>query len=297
MTSHPTTERRRTASERVPGPGARPPDRPAAEAPTAPPLTERVPSPPATDFFAGVDEVDRTRHDDLDLYLPTDHRPGERRPAVVFVHGGPVPEDRVPRPRDSAVFAGYGALAAASGLAGIMFDHRLRTMEHYPISADDLVAAVHHARALDHVDPDRVAIWFFSGGGGLAADWLNDAPRWLRAVAWTYPVLAAPPEWPGDGPRFDCVRAVTAAPELPKLLVRVGAEFPSFSATQDAMVTAAREAGSRLEVVELPETLHGYETHTRHEPARSTTEWAMTWVAEALRAEPSEPVAQSVNGS
>lgn len=115
-------------------------------------------------------------------------------------------------------------------------------------------------------------------------DWLRATPSYLRALAWTYPVLAAPPDWPGDGPRFDCVTAVTAAPDLPKLLVRVGAEYPLFSATQQAMVDAARDAGSALDVIDLPDMPHGYEAHGHLPAARGATEKAMAWVARALSA-------------
>ena len=237
---------------------------------------------PAPSFFADLDTPVRTRHDRVDVAVAD--RGTRRRPAVVFVHGGPVAEGAVPTPRDSQTFAGYGALAAAHGLAGVVFDHRLHTMEHYPLSADDLVAAVDEARGLDEVDPERIALWFFSGGGGLAADWLRVRPTWLRALTWTYPVLAAPPDWPGDVERFDCVRAVTAAPDLPKLLVRVGAEFPQLRDTQQATVDAARAAGSALEVIDLPMAVHGYELHGHDPVSREATDRAMAWTARSLGA-------------
>jgi acetyl esterase/lipase len=232
-------------------------------------------------FFHDVAPAQRIRESRLDVHIGENG--SGRRPAVVFVHGGPVPEDHRPRPRDSAVFLGYGALAAAAGLAGVTFDHRLYTDMHYPQAADDLVAVVERTRALDVVDPDRVAMWFFSGGGALAASWLRDAPSWLRGVAWTYPVLAPPPDWPGDGPRFNAVAAVAAHPALPKLLVRVGKDYPFIAHTQDAFVAAARDVGASLDVVEIAHAEHGFEVQAYDADARSAVDRAMDWVATTLR--------------
>jgi acetyl esterase/lipase len=45
------------------------------------------------------------------------------------------------------VFIGYGALAAAAGLVGITFNHRLYTDADYPLAADDVTTAVEQTRA------------------------------------------------------------------------------------------------------------------------------------------------------
>lgn len=231
---------------------------------------------PGRDFFTGLDRPIPTRQDTFDIYSPA---PTEPRPAVVFIHGGPVPEGQVPTPRNSDIFTGYGALAVSAGLVGATFDHQLYTMEHYPLSAADVSTAVGQIRESDQVDPDRIALWFFSGGGALAADWLRTPPNWLRGVVWTYPVLRPPTDWPGDGPRFDCTRAVNNAREIPKLLIRVGEEYPEFSQTQHALINAAHASNSTLDVINIPEVAHGYETLGYNKQARNATDQAMSWVA------------------
>ena len=224
-------------------------------------------------FFDGVVGPPARRCGAVDVHT-TSPQP---RPAVVLVHGGPIPPDARPRPRESPVFAGYAALAAAAGLAAVTFDHRLHSAEHYPDAAADVAAAVEQARGLEEVDADRVALWFFSGGGALAADWLRATPPWLRAVAWTYPVLAPPPSRP-DLPRFDCVAAVAGAAGLPGLLVRVGREYAALVPAQDAFVAAAPS----LEVIDIPDAEHGYEIGAASRAARAAIERAVAWVAATL---------------
>lgn len=235
-----------------------------------------------TPFFSDVEPARRDRQEFLEVHT-SPHADGERKPAVVFVHGGPVPEGQQPRPRDWDGFIGYGALAAASGLVGITFNHRLYdTDTHYPIAADDVAEAVEQTRALESVDPDRVGLWFFSGGGGLAADWLHLRPDWLRCVAWTYPVLVPPPEWPGDRARFDAVTAATQAGTLPKLLLRVGEDYEYFAQNQSDLVEAIRAHDGHLDVIELPEAQHGFEYFGHVEESRAAVDRAMRWVADTL---------------
>src|SRR5262245_40781296 len=57
----------------------------------------------------------------VDVYLP-DVAKGERRGAVILVHGGPIPPDALPN--QWGVFQSYGRLIAASGLVAVAFTHR-----------------------------------------------------------------------------------------------------------------------------------------------------------------------------
>lgn len=239
--------------------------------------------PDSKPFFFDIEPARRERQELLDVHT-SPHADGGRKPAVLFVHGGPVPEEQQPRPRDWEGTIGYGALAAASGMVGITFNHRLYNLDtHYPIAADDVAEVVEQTRGLDSVDPDRIGLWFFSNGGGLAADWLNKRPYWLRCIAWTYPVLVPPPDWPDDRrARFDTVTAACSAPTLPKLLLRVGGEYEYLAQNQDELVDAVREHDSNLEVIELPDADHGFEHFGHVEESRAAVDRAMRWVAKNL---------------
>ncbi len=112
------------------------------------------------------------------------------------------------------MYVGYGAAAAERGLVGVTVEHRLYGSVDYDGAVEDVRAAVEYAQKLDGVDPDRVALWFFSGGGLLATDWLAAPPSWLRCVALTYPVLApvlplAPPHRPTTSRHRPCPGWVT----------------------------------------------------------------------------------------
>jgi acetyl esterase/lipase len=206
-------------------------------------------------FVLPVEQIEPERHGNLDLYLPADPQPG---PAVVFVHGGPLPPDQRPTPRDWPVYRAYGSLAASRGAVGVTVDHALYGIDAYPVAAADVVEAVTVVREDPRVDPDRLALWFFSGGGLLLADWLRTPPDWLRCVAASYPILGAPPGFDVD-PRFRPAEAVAGAGDLPIVLTRVGRERPAFAATVEEFVTAAQARGARLTIVDVPDGQHAFD--------------------------------------
>ncbi|MEU9630784.1 MULTISPECIES: esterase [Streptomyces] len=208
-------------------------------------------------FPLDVPELPRDRQGHVDLYVPDGAGP---RPAVVVVHGGPVPAGARPSPREWPTLVGYARMAAAEGIVGATVDHRLHDIADYDRAAADIAAAVELVRADPRVDGDRIALWFFSGGGLLTTDWLAHPPAWLRCLAASYPILAPLPAWGMSGSRFHPARAVGQAGSLPVVLLRAGREAPEIAATVDAFVTAAKGCAVRLELVDVPNGHHGFET-------------------------------------
>lgn len=222
-------------------------------------------------FVVPVEPVEPERHGRVDLYLPPEALP---RPAIVFVHGGPVPAGVVPTPRDWPVFRGYGSLAASRGCVGVTVDHRLHDPGALAAAADDVADAVRFARADPRVDDDRVALWFFSGGGLLLADWLREAPSWLRCVAATYPLLDAPSGRTLEA-RFRA--AEVAAASVPVVLTRVGLESPPVAETVEAFIAAGPP---KLTIVDVPHGHHGFDTIDDTDESRR----AVTEAFDAVRA-------------
>jgi acetyl esterase/lipase len=231
-------------------------------------------------FVLPIAEVGRRREGIIDVYTPLG---GDRfpRPAVVFIHGGPLPPEVQPRPRDWPVFTGYGSFAASRGVVGVTVDHRLHSPADYSTAADDVASAVAQARALDEVDPDRVALWFFSGGGLLSADWLAQPPPWLRCIAATYPLLAPLPGWDVDA-RFRPVEAVRTAGAVPILLTRVGREHPEIAATVEAFTASAERHQVAIDVIDVPDGQHSFDMLDHTESSRAAVTEAMTRVTAAL---------------
>jgi acetyl esterase/lipase len=231
-------------------------------------------------FVLPVAEAGRRREGIVDVYTPLG---GDRvpRPAIVFVHGGPLPPELQPRPRDWPVFIGYGSLAASRGVVGVTVEHRLHSLADYSTAADDVASAVAQARALDEVDPDRVALWFFSGGGLLSADWLAQPPPWLCCIAASYPLLAPLPGWDVDA-RFRPVEAVHSAGSVPILLTRVGREQPEIAATVAAFTASAERHQVAVDIIDVPDGQHSFDMLDHTDSSRAAVTEAMTRVTAAL---------------
>lgn len=254
-------------------------------------------------FVLDVPERPRERVGRVDLYVPDTHsesaeasgsaepdEPSESagsaegpRPAVVFVHGGPLPADLRPTPRDWPSYVGYGRYAASLGVVGVTVDHRLHGLDDQERAAQDITEAVELLRADPRVDPDRIALWCFSGAGLLIARWLAAPPSWLRCASLTYPVLAPLPGWGAIDPRFRPAEAVSGAGRLPIVLTRVGLENPEIADTVEEFLSAAKECGADIEVIDVPDAHHGFETIDHTEQSRHAVEDAMRSVLTHLR--------------
>ncbi|MER5181463.1 alpha/beta fold hydrolase [Streptomyces sp. NPDC002896] len=236
-------------------------------------------------FVLDVPERPRERVGRIDLYVPDEPPEGAEdaeaegpRPAVVFVHGGPVPADLQPTPRDWPAFIGYGRYAASLGVFGVTLDHRLHDFDDYGRAAEDIAEAVEVLRADPRIDQERIALWYFSGGGLLLADQLAEPPSWLRCAAVTYPVLAPLPAWGAVDPRFRPAAAVSAAGRLPIVLTRVGLENAEIAATVEEFLAAAKACGADVEVIDVPDGHHGFDTIDHSEQSRHAVERAMRTV-------------------
>ncbi len=117
------------------------------------------------------------------LFLPKDLKPGERRPAIVFVHGGPV-RQMLPAYHYMHWYAwafGYNQYLASQGYIVLSVNYRSgvgygKSFRNAPNSGgrgnaehQDVLAAGKWLQARADVDPARVAIWGLSYGGVLTA--------------------------------------------------------------------------------------------------------------------------------
>jgi dipeptidyl aminopeptidase/acylaminoacyl peptidase len=117
------------------------------------------------------------------LFLPKDLAPGEKRPALVFLHGGPI-RQMMPAYHYMQVyhwFYGVNQWLASQGYIVLSINYRSgigygnsfrlpgRTGAQGNAEYQDIVAGAHYLRMRPDVDPKRIGIWGLSYGGLLTA--------------------------------------------------------------------------------------------------------------------------------
>jgi acetyl esterase/lipase len=203
----------------------------------------------------------------MDLYAPAG--PLRPRPAVILVHGGPIPRTGA---KNRGVFVSYGELLSASGFVAVAFDHRFVAPARLTDAAGDVADLVAHVRAEAGslgVDAQRLALWVFSGGGPFLAAPLRERPAHLRAVVAYYAILdlqePPPSSDSGIGPElrrtFSAIHALgnTARGAPPVLIARAGLDDPWLNAGIDRFVQAALARGTTLDLLNHPEGRHGFD--------------------------------------
>ncbi|MFJ8686842.1 alpha/beta hydrolase [Micromonospora wenchangensis] len=221
------------------------------------------------------------RHGQVDLHLPTGDGP---HPVVVIVHGAPLPPG-APDPRDWPLYRGYGALLAEQGLVAAVISYRVTDLAALPATADGIAGLVEAVRADPRVDPQRVVLWFFSGGGLLSADWLRAAPAWVSGIALTYPLLVPLPGWEVP-PRFLPVDALGAGSTTPVVLTRAGQDkLPGLLGGIATFLDAAARTGRPVRLVEVPDGQHAFDILDHTEQSRDAVRAARDAVVDLIRAD------------
>ena len=206
----------------------------------------------------------------MDVYLPSGGSSGARFPAVLFVHGGPLPTDLPLLSKDWGVYVSYGKLAAASDLAGVTFNHRFSSRSNFDDPAADLAAAIAFVRdnaASLRVDPDRLCVRGFSGGGPLLSFVLRDRPAFVRCLVAYYAVLDLRHLGECSELEGETARAFSpAAPlgkerpwDLPIFVARAGLDRPGINESTDGFVCQALAANACLELANHPRGRHAFD--------------------------------------
>lgn len=202
-----------------------------------------------------------------DVYRPADA--AAPCPAVMLIHGGPVPAGSSPKNMGS--FVSWGETLAASGLAAVTFNHRFyggAQLLEAARDVEDAVAWVRSEAALLGVDSTRLALWAFSGGGPFLSLALREGAPTFRALVAYYAVLDLR-EWPpdpaasiSDGDRLALSPAhhvESGRPVPPVLVARAGLDHPSLNATVDRFIAAALARNAPVEAMNHPEGRHGFD--------------------------------------
>ena len=117
------------------------------------------------------------------LFVPKDLKPGEKRPAVVFVHGGPA-RQMLPAYHYMQFYHwsyGYNQYLASQGYIVMSINYRLgigygrsfrqpgNTQAQGNAEYQDVLAGAKYLQSRADVDPNRIGIWGLSYGGLLVA--------------------------------------------------------------------------------------------------------------------------------
>lgn len=227
-------------------------------------------------FVLAHEAVEPSLSRPLDLYYPA----ATPAPAVLMVHGGPIPRDREVGPTSWPAYRAYGALLAQAGLVGAMFEHGFADETTLGAALGDVWAAAAALRAHPSVDPDRIGMWFFSAGGLFMGSVLADPAGWgVAAVAGTYAVVAHPavndPALPG---------ATVTAPltGIPLLLVRPENDFDWCTRPATELLERCASEDRAVDVIEIPGAHHGFETVDHTDAARDAIRRSISWWTQAL---------------
>jgi acetyl esterase/lipase len=217
----------------------------------------------------------------MDIYIPPSLAADACRPAVIFIHGGPLGQNPSPKAKDWGVYRSYGRLMAASGLVGVTFDHRYISMKAKDLETSfaDVEEAIRFVRANAasyHVDPERIALWAFSGGGPHVSIGMQGQMTFVRCLVSYYAILdlsahaARLGETPQVMERFSPVAYLTKAHEyLPPVLIgRAGLDSPDINRSVELFVSKMFALNGDVNLLNHPLGRHGFDIYDDDEQTR-----------------------------
>jgi dienelactone hydrolase len=192
-----------------------------------------------------------------------------RLPAVLFVHG----RTGDPSPKDWGQYVGWGQLAAASGLAGVTFNHHDDPAE--------IAAAIRFIRsngARLGIDGTRLCVAGYSAGvhPALLTALKQTAGRLRCAVAY-YGWLDA--ELTQLSP-LNYLRAGS----LPVLIAKAGADNPSINSSIDRFIAKARKVDAPVELLVHKSAPHAFDVTLTDDRSREIMRRTLVFLRLHLRA-------------
>jgi acetyl esterase/lipase len=215
----------------------------------------------------------------MDIYTPPGLKVGERRPAVVFIHGGAKTEYRA---KDWGVYQSWGRLVAASGMVGVTFTHRLGFPKTAILDgASDVADAIAYVRAHAaelHVDGDRLCLAAYSAGGPMLSPFLGEPPPYVRCLVAFYTFMDIrqskehrDSETAETLEKFSPIVQIARAPDRvpPLFLARAGQDqVPTLKDSIDRFVAEALKQNIPLTLATHPQGVHGFDNQNDDDRSR-----------------------------
>jgi acetyl esterase/lipase len=232
----------------------------------------------------------------MDVYSPPNLANGEKRPAVIFIHGGAPTETT---PKDWGVYTSWGRIVGASGLIAVTFTHRLNPQRAaLEDGASDLVAAINYVRANAdslNIDKNRLCLAAYSAGGALLAATIRDRPEYVRCIVNFYAFmdiqqsgnLFTVNETKENLQKFSPINYLTKDADkiAPIFIGRAGLDqVPTMDDSIDRFVREAIAKNVAVTVVNHPNGVHGFDNQTDDERSREIIQSAIAFMRYHLKA-------------
>jgi poly(3-hydroxybutyrate) depolymerase len=179
-------------------------------------------------------------------------------PIAILIHGGPIPANLLTGPTRWGNFESLGRLIAASGLGAVMFNHRFFAPQAVVDAVEDLrdlIATLSTYAGELRLDPSRLCLWAFSGGGVLLTPFLRDTPEAIRCMVAYYAVMDA--RLDGNASRIP-----------PLLIARAGLDAVPLNAALDDFVQQALRRNVSIDVLNHPRGQHVFDCRDDNERTR-----------------------------
>jgi acetyl esterase/lipase len=225
----------------------------------------------------------------MDVYSPPKLARQERRPAVVFIHGGAGSQTK---PKDWGIYQSWGRLIAASGMIGVTFTHRLGYPK--PLLAEassDVSAAISYIRANAdslNIDRDRLCLAAYSAGGPMLSIAMRDKPVYIRCLVSFYAFLDIRQseshkanETPEMVKSFSPISYLNGdVSKLPPMFIaRAGLdEVPTMNDSIDRFIREAISKNASIIVANHPRGVHGFDNQTNDDRSREIIRAAIDFV-------------------
>lgn len=240
----------------------------------------------------------------VDLYLPPDVPDGALTPAVIFI-GGDAPEEMTLGPlKQSGQYTGWGRLVAASGLIGIVTNHRSMHQPPQPyvnlpaVAADiaDMLTFMQERGASYGIDADHLALSSFSGGSPFALyAALKQRPSFIRCLVAYYGLLDLRHLLTGDQPpeavalvnEYSPAAQIQRQPETvpPFLVARAGLDQAWINQGLDSFVTEALKHNLSLNLLNHPTGQHAFDILDDNQRSREIIQDTLAFLQRHLKEE------------
>jgi acetyl esterase/lipase len=247
---------------------------------------------PGMDRVKVVENLKYSKSDDpnvlMDIYVPSDLSENEKRPVVIFLHGGAKTDYT---PKDWGVYTSWGRLIAASGFVGVTFTHRLEypntSLEKAAADVRDAIKYVRENADKYHVDKDRVCLIAYSAGGPLLTLAMRGDMPFARCLVGFYAFMDIQQsdyrktEKPETVKSFSPITYLqTDANKIPPMFIaRAGHdEVPTMLDSIDRFVAEALSKDIALTLVNHPQGVHGFDNQNDDDRSREIIRTAVEFI-------------------